>query len=266
MKNNTQFNNENQLNAIPKSLIRLFSKAIAKLLLKFNVSKHDYDHFLNEQLVLEAKRQNPDISQVEIAVRTGINRRYIPAYLKGEMPKVKSSKLTLILFDIKWTLEKYYDGGKKLPKKGPFKTFESICEQWTSGSLTYSSILSELVRIGSLIDHGKKVELVEAKQSDIEDNKQYFEISSSLMNRYVNTVILNLQDIANENKNYQMSALSTQISPKELNFVKKEMRLLLKDNYNNLIDLLEKYESDVKPGTYPAYGVSVFEFIDEEEK
>jgi hypothetical protein len=62
-----------------------------------------------------------------------------------------------------------------------------------------------------------------------------------------------------------MSALSTQIDPNDLRELKAEIRGLLKNNFNNLITLLEKYESDVMPDTYPAYGVSVFEFNENEE-
>lgn len=265
MTNNTQKQKISQLNVIPKKLISLFSRAVAKLLLKFNISRHDYNHSLNEQLVLEAKKQNPSATMVELAVRTGIDRRFISAYLSGEAPIVKSNKLSLILSDIKWTLKKDYPGKKCIPKKGPFKTFESICEQWSSGTLTYKAVLKELVRIGSVIDHGEKVELISAKESDIVKNIQYFDISTSLINRYTSTVVLNLKDIDVKDKNYQMSAMSTQIAPDDIGIAKLEMRKLLKSNSKNVINLLEKYESDVKPDTYPAYGASVFEFNDNED-
>lgn len=265
MQINTNSQNKNHLNAIPKRLIQLFSKAIAKLLLKFNVSKHDYDHYLNEQMVLEAKRQNPKISQVEIAVRTGIDRRYIAAYLKGEMPKVKSNKLFLILNDLKWTLDKYYDGGKKLPKRGPFKSFESICEEWSSGSLTYRSILSELVRIGSVIDHGKKVELVQVKINQLKENNDFFEMSSNLMNRISNTIISNseLQNLSDQY--FQMTAFSTQIPPQNIKNVKVEIKEELRLANKKAIEILEKYEEKVEPETYEPYGVSFLEFNDNEE-
>ncbi len=264
MQNAKQTNSFVNLNPIPKRLVRLFSKAIAKLILKFNLNKNDYNHYLNEQLVLEAKRQNPKATIVEISVRTGINRRYIKDYLKGEMPNIKSNKLTLILSDMKWTLNKYYGGGKKLPKKGPFASFQSICEQWTPGMLTYQAILSELVRIGSVIDHGEKVELVVAKKTNVKELIQGFDITSTLLDRYANTIMRNLENIDDELKNYQMSALSTQINPKDIVSLKAEIRSVLQTNSKNIIKLLEKYESNVKPDTYPAYGVSVFEFNDNE--
>ncbi len=262
MQNTNQTNPIGHLNPIPKRLVRLFSKAIAKLILKFNLNKNDYNHYLNEQLVIEAQRQNPKATIVEISVRTGINRRYIRDYLKGDMPNIKSNKLTLILSDMKWTLNKYYEGGKKLPKKGPFASFQSICEQWTPGMLTYQAILTELVRIGSVIDHGEKVELVFAQETDVNVNLQYFDISTNLLNRFANTVLHNLQEISIDDKNYEMSTVSTQIPPENIKKLKREIRLQLRDNFNNLIELLEKHESDVKPDTYPAYGVSVFEFND----
>jgi len=266
MSQNSQEHKISQLNIIPKKLISLFSRAVAKLILKFNISRHDYNHCLNEQLVLEAKKQNPKASKVELAVRTGIDRRFISSYLNGEMPTVKSNKLSLILSDIKWTLNKYYPARNRLPKKGPFKSFESICEQWSSGTLTYKAVLTELVRIGSVVDHGKDIELVVAKQSDIVKSLQYFDISTSVLNRYADTVLHNLNDITVELKNYQMSSLSTQIKPADINKIKPEMKALLKYSSDEMVNLLERYESDVEPDTYPAYGVSVFEFNDNEEK
>lgn len=254
-----------QLNVIPKKLVSLFSRAVAKLLLKFNISRHDYQNCLNEQLVLEAKRQNPKATKVELAVRTGIDRRFITGYLNGEMPATKPNKLTLILTDIKWTLNKHYSGNK-LPKKGPFQSFESICERWSSGTLTYKAILKELVRIGSVIDHGEEVELVATKHSECLKTQQHFELSTSIMNRYADTVIHNIKDIDSAIKNYQMSAYSTQISPEKIEDIKPELRKLLRRQFDEVINLLEQNESDVQPGTYPPYGVSVFEFNDNKEK
>ena len=265
MTNKPQKTNIVQLNAIPKKLIRLFSKAIAKLLLKFNISKHDYNHFLNEQLVLEAKKQNPKASKVELSVRTGIDRRFIGDYLKGDMPTIKSSKLSLILSDVKWTVNKHYKGSNKLPKKGPFKSFESICEQWSSGTLTYKAILTELVRIGSVVDHGDEVELVEAKIDSIKESIQFFELSTDLVNRVTNTIIHNTSKHVVEEQNFQMSAISTQIPPENMKAIKKEVKDELRKYFNNTIELLEKYEVNVKPDSYPAFGVTFLEFNDNNE-
>lgn len=255
----------NQLNVIPKKLVSLFSRAVAKLLLKFNISRHDYQNCLNEQLVLEAKRQNPKATKVELAVRTGIDRRFITGYLNGEMPATKPNKLTLILTDIKWTLNKHYSGNK-LPKKGPFQSFESICERWSSGTLTYKAILKELVRVGSVIDHGDDVELVVAKHSECVKTQQHFEVSTSILNRYADTAVHNLENVEIAKQNYQMSAYSTQVSPADINQLKAEIKILLRHHCDEIINLLEEYESDVQPGTYPEYGISVFEFNDNKEK
>lgn len=264
MTNNTQQQKISQLNVIPKKLISLFSRAVAKLLLKFNISRHDYNHSLNEQLVLEAKKQNPSATMVELAVRTGIDRRFISAYLKGETPLVKSNKLVLILSDIKWSLKKYYPGKRKLPKRGPFKSFESICEQWSSGTLTYKAILSELVRIDCVIDHGDEIELIDAKRDVLKENVQYFDMSSNLINRISNTIILNSEISDQDNQYYQMSAMSTQVSPENIKLLKKDVKVELRKYFSSTIELLEKYEDDVEPNTFPAYGISFLEFNDDE--
>ena len=264
MTDNTQQQKISQLNVIPKKLISLFSRAVAKLLLKFNISRHDYNYSLNEQLVLEAQRQNPNATKVELAVRTGIDRRFITGYLNGESPIVKSNKLSLILNDIKWTLEKYYSGKKLLPKKGPFKSFESICEQWSSGTLTYKAILKELIRIGCIVDHGQNIELIEAKRDILNEDIQYFDMTTSLFNRVSDTIILNSELLCNEEQYYQMTSLSTQIPPENIEFVKREMKEELRIYRHRTMEILEKHEANVIPDTYPAYGVSFLEFNDDE--
>ncbi|MCF6319860.1 MAG: hypothetical protein L3J83_11400 [Proteobacteria bacterium] len=260
-------NNDNkidQLNAIPKKLLSLFSKAIAKLLLKFNINKHEYNHCLNEQLVLEAQRQNPKASKVELSVRTGIHRRYIASYLRGEVPLPKTNKLTLILSDMKWTLNKFYAGSNKMPKKGHFRSFQSICQQWSSGTLTYNAILQELVRIGSIKDHGDKVELLEAKHDKLKNDVQHFELSSYLINRASKTLIHNSETENNTDQYFQMFAYSTQVPPENIKEVKQEIKQELKKFLNNTLKVLDKHEADVEPDTYPAYGVSFLEFNDDE--
>jgi len=44
------------------------------------------------------------------------------------------------------------------------------------------------------------------------------------------------------------------------------MKEELRKYFNKAIDLLEKYEVNVTPNTYPAYGVSFLEFNDNEVK
>ncbi len=257
-------NKINHLSPIPKKLLSLFSKAIARLLLKFNISKHEYNHCLNEQLVLEAKRQNPKASKVELSVRTGIDRRYISGYLTGEVPMTRTNKLTLILSDMKWTLNKFYTGSNKMQKKGSFRSFESICQQWSSGTLTYQAVLKELVRIGSVKDHGDKVELIEAKHDELKNDIQYFEFSSYLINRVSKTFIHNSETKNNADQYFQMSAYSTQIPPENIKEAKQEIKQELRKIFNNTLKVLDKHEADVKPDTYPAYGVSFLEFNDDE--
>ncbi len=256
-----------QLNALPKKLIQLFSRAIAKLILKFNVNRHEYIQCLDEQLIHEAKRQDPKATKVQLAVRTGIDRRFIASYLKGSPPTLKPNKLTLILSDIKWTLNKYYPPGcTRIPKSGPFRTFQSICEQWVSGTLTHNAVLNELVRIGSVVDHGNEVELIDSDHVDVKEMVKYFEMSSNLLNRFSNTITANLEIPEKADQNYQMSAISTQIPPENIEAVKAEIKSELRIYFNNIIEILEKHEKNVKPDTYPAYGVTLLEFNDETPK
>ena len=89
-----------------------------------------------------------------------------------------------------WTAHKFYNS-TKIPKTGPFRTFQSICEERASGTLTYKAILEELVSNGNLKDLGNKVELLNFNTKTIADNVNYSQITATQINRVVNTIIYN---------------------------------------------------------------------------
>ena len=81
---------------LKKKALSLLTKAIAKILLKFRLPRNEFINTLDENLVLEAKKQDPDASNVSIAIRTGIDRRYIAKHLKGDMPNAKPDRKRVV--------------------------------------------------------------------------------------------------------------------------------------------------------------------------
>ena len=249
---------------LKKKALSLLSNAIAKILLKFRLPRGEFINLLDEKLVLEAKKQDPDASNVAIAIRTGIDRRYITKHLKGEMPNARPDKLAVILEDLRWTAHKFYNSNK-LPKLGPFRTFQSICEQRASGSLTYNAIFEELIANGNIKDLGQKIEILKFLSTSTSSDTNYSQITANQVNRVVDTIIYNSDVEILEEKYVQKTVFSTQIHPEQFNALHKDINLKTKKYYSEITDLLISYEEDVNVGTHPEYGVSFLEYKTEKK-
>lgn len=244
---------------LKKKALALLTKAIAKILLKFRLPRSEFINTLDENMVLEAKKQDPDASNVAIAIRTGIDRRYISKHLKGEMPQAKPDKLAVILEDIRWTAHKFYNS-TKIPKTGPFRTFQSICEQRASGTLTYKAILEELVTNENVRDLGDKVEIIKLRNTTLEENVNYSQITATQINRVAETIIYNSGTLIIEDRFVQRTLFSTQINPSDFNNLHTEIKHKVKEYYSEMADIFVSYEEDVNVGTHPEYGVSFLEY------
>ncbi len=251
-------NSNKNLNLKKKSLA-LLSRAIAKILLKFRLSRNDFIHMLDEKLVLEAQKQDPKASKLALAIRTGIDRRYISKHLKGEIPQAKPDKLTVILEDILWTANHFYHS-TKIPKIGAFRTFQSICEQRASGTLTYKAILNELVKNGNIIDHGDKVELIELRKILSKNDMFYTDLTINQINRITETLIHNSNTELDKNRFVQRTVFSTQINPNSFENLHNDLKIITDHHKNQITEIFLRYEEDVNIGTHPEYGYSFLEY------
>jgi hypothetical protein len=245
--------------ALKKKAISLLSKAIAKIIIKFRLPRTEFINLLDEKLVLEAKRIDPDASNVTLAIRTGIDRRYISKHLKGEMPRSKPNKLAVILEDIRWTAHKFYHSNK-IPKTGPFRTFQSICEERAPGSLTYQAILEELIKLGNVEEINSDIRLLDFNAKIAKDEINYSQMTATQINRVTDTIIHNSDIDLKKDKYIQRSIYSTQINPKTLDKVHLELRQNFEKYNSEITKILISYEDDVNVGTYPEYGVSFLEY------
>ncbi len=248
---------------LKKKALSLLSRAIAKIVIKFRLPRNEFLALFDEKLVLEAQRLDPQASHVALAIRTGIDRRYISKHLKGEIPRAKPDKLSVILEDIRWTAHKYYHS-TKIPKLGPFKTFQSICEQRAPGSLTYQAILDELMKLGHLKDLGNKVELIKFNYNLIENEENYSILTANQINRLTDTLIFNSTQKDKKNKLVQRTVYTTQVNPK--NFPKLHLKIeqLIDGYFEEIIHTVVAFEDDVEVNTYSQYGISFLEYNTEE--
>jgi len=252
-----------EITKLKKKAIELFSDAIAKVLLKFKFSRGDLYNSIDEKLVLQARKQDPNASIVTIAIRTSIDRRYVSKYLKGKMPVSKPDKMAIILEDLRWTAHKYYSSNK-LPKLGYFRTFQSICEQRASGTLTYMAILEEFIKLGNIKDLGNKVEIIDPTFTRRKNEVDFSNLTATQINRIVDTLIFNSSIKSKKSRLLERSIYSTQIPPHQYGSLHSDLEKLFYKYYQEIEDTFLHYESNVEMDTYPQYGVSLFEYKTEE--
>ncbi|VAW44568.1 hypothetical protein MNBD_GAMMA03-678 [hydrothermal vent metagenome] len=260
MNNNTKVQETAKLKT---KVQKLFADAVAKILIRFKFPRDQFYNFIDEKLILQVKKQDPDANILAIAIRTGIDRRYVSQYLKGEIPRAKPNRMAMILEEIHWTARKFYNS-TKLPKKGPFRTFQSICEQLASGVLTYNAILAELVNNGNIKDLGDKVEVVDINYNIKHDEVELSEISARQINRLTDTSIYNSNKQNRKDRYIDRTIYSTQINPKKYSRLHQEIEPLVAGYYEEINQKLISYEDDVEVGTYPQYGISFLEYRTEE--
>ncbi|VAW39117.1 hypothetical protein MNBD_GAMMA01-1241, partial [hydrothermal vent metagenome] len=230
-----------------------------KIILKYDIPIQEFMEELKMAMVKEAKRQNPEYTMVQLACRTGIDRRYIGQYLASESFPVKPPKAELVLEEVHRICVR--NNSKYINKTGPFQTFESVCNTLASGCLTHNAVATELLRQGNIIDRGKQYELVTQiytpKQHDI---VQQFKLLTTELTRMNDTVLYNFDTADKNQRQCQRNIYSTQVDPKHFPEIKVEMSKILNKTLANVDKILSKYEEDVPIGTYPAFGISAFMF------
>lgn len=241
----------------------VLAKAIAKLMIKLRLHRSDFLLQLDKYLVQEAKNQDPNASNVTLSIRTGINRRYISKYLHDEVPIPKPDKLSVILEDVKWTAEKYYQSNV-IPIKGPVKTFQSICEMRASGTLTYNSILEELVNQGELLATKDKVKIISTENKTLTDESNFAQWSSCQISSLVNSLThdYDLQD-NKINQGSMTSVHSTKINPEKFKELSNKFQTKAILCIADISQVLSENEESINEGTYPEFGYSFIECVND---
>lgn len=257
MKHTKQQENSQQSGLLKP--LTLLSSLSAKITLKFGFIWREFVESYKQNLVKEAKKQNPSYSTVELAGRTGIDRRYIAEYLKTDEVKLKPTKVQLTLRQIKMQCER--NNVESIKKSGPFQSFESICLQTAHGTLTPNSIAKELIRQGNIKDCGDHYKLVNWSYTpDHKNLNASFRLLSQELDRLTDTYISNTQYEEKIKRKYQRNIYSSQIPPEKFAQIETEISALLKSTLKEVDDVLCKYEENVPENTYPIYGASMFSF------
>ena len=138
----------------PLQFDEIIAKIVATFCLEHNIKAEKFNALFRYQLVELLKKSDPEIPNVQISARTGINRRGITALSKT----ARQSKDMLVLSYLKAYCQNHKT--THISKKGHCNSFESFCKLSANGTLTVKSISKELLRMGYLIDKGSRYQII----------------------------------------------------------------------------------------------------------
>lgn len=154
--NSKYLNNDNPIDSLQPD--EIIAKIVAAFCLENNIKAEKFNTLFRYQLVKILKKTEPDLPNVQISARTGINRRGITSLSKTP----RQSKDMLVLSYLKSYCQKYKT--TLIPKKGYCDSFESFCQLGANGSLTSASIAKELIRQGVLKDKVTRYQIILNKE------------------------------------------------------------------------------------------------------
>ncbi|MCF6289172.1 MAG: hypothetical protein L3J53_08070 [Proteobacteria bacterium] len=133
----------------------VIANTAASFCLENNIKANEFITLFKNQLVTVLKQAEPDIANVQIAVRTGLDRRVVSA---ANNQATKLSKDMLVLSYVR----SYCIANKitRIKKRGPYHTFEYFCTLGANGTFTPNAIAQELLRLGHIEDKGSKYKII----------------------------------------------------------------------------------------------------------
>lgn len=248
-------------------VMEVVAESVAKLCLEFGMDYKQIHEHLTKSLVKETKRQHPEYSNVQIAARCGVDRRYVAKYLSekeveqsGHLP---NNKIRKVFTKVEAVLN--MTKTNRLIKFGGTMSFNKICEEITGGTLTPHSVASELIRRGLMTEDGdyyklhKGTYIADKNNGPIDFLIPYIRALSTL----TTTVIDNYRADKHGLKKIHRTVYSTQIPPEKT----IEALDLIRRNADQFIDKtrdqIDELETTVDPEKYSETGFFVVAFSEE---
>jgi hypothetical protein len=244
-------------------ILRVFANSIAKLLIAFNIPYKELFEAVRMELVKEISKQDPKITNVQLSVKTGMDRRDIARYKKSQQIDLKPSNMTLVMDKVSHFCEK--NNTNEIPIKGTMESFYSFAEQVCNGAQTPKSLAKELILHNCLKQQEDVYQVINKEIIFGKNRTDFINILAKTLRDFTTTLIDNFNSPINGFRKRQFTMISTQIHPKHFLHMKKLSDKKInqfKKEYDEevLLPFEEQIQPGVfvKPGTYPAFGVSSF--------
>ncbi len=243
-----------------RAVLRMLGRAFARLSHLFGYSAHAVSTAFKEGYMEYMLEKSPRAKVVEIAIRSGIDRRHVSEYLRHRHIKSwhKPTRFDLILSELKWLTERSDDG--RIPVHGATHSLEAICKRHASGNYTTAAVLDELIRKDNVEYYTENDQIRLKNWLSISSNDEFSKAAIWSVELLTQTLEKNKNTPDPAQRNFQRFLYSSQIPQYRVEELHGEIMEKLNGYYQELTGLLEKAESNVRPGTFPLYGVSFYEF------
>lgn len=137
-----------------ENALEFTAQAAAAYCLANDVKADHFNCLFRYYLVDFLKKAQPDSSNLQIAIRTGMDRRLVGNVRKSHRP----TKDQIILSYLK-----AYCQSKKttfIKKKGLTNSFEYFCKKGANGTMTSKVLAEELIRLGHIKDMGSRFKVI----------------------------------------------------------------------------------------------------------
>jgi len=140
--------------------------------------------------------------------------------------------------------------------------FYANMRTYNDGKTSIKAHIQKLFDTGIIDEDEKYVYLLLKKPNNKRSDEDLVAILSKVINELVNTVSFNKNKTNDADPLFQMYLQSTQIPPNLVPLAQQESLEALRVFYMQMNSLLTKYETEVIQGTYPAIGLSLFQYND----
>ena len=164
------------------SFIEKLAKYTARILLHFDIKFKTFTNHLRKEYVLAAKKLHPDYTNLQLGIRTGIDRRVVGEITKdpqADLPKEHEKDYIVMqrLYDYCRTYKT-----NQLSKELGSQSFKQICAITTGAFASADAIAIELMRKGLIKDQGRYYQVIDVNQHQIQDAHQ------RVMQRFLNCI------------------------------------------------------------------------------
>lgn len=257
MKNNKK---NHSLSKQHQTLLKMLGKAFARISHVFGYNARQVCAAFKEGYLEYVLEKNPDAKVVNLALCSGIDRRQVSEYLKNRAVPGwhRPTRLSLILSGLKWLGER--NGNNRIPVYGDNNSLDALCRQYAAGCYTTTAVLQELVRRGNIRLEGEHIVLNDWLLISNEKSFNFMQTAIWSIETLTRTLDKNHHTLESAQRNFQRMLYSSQIPEYRVEQLHGEIMEKLTSYYREITALLEKAESNVRPGTFPVYGVSFYEF------
>ena len=228
---------------------------ISRMAFKGKIKIQDISNQLRFSLVHAAHEIYPNMNISELRELTGIPRATIKEHLNGDAPKFKQDNLATLLNEL-WELK---DENQLIPRRGKH-SFNATSYRIINSSFSPDIALNSLIKMDAVELYEDHVKILTNQLTVSNDILLAFKEISKTALLLIESGLHNANQKTPNERLYQRTIASTQIPHSSLKELHSQIMTYLDAAKIELKSIIDSYEVNVKPDSYEAYGVSLFEF------